>query len=222
MRGHPLPLSEPLFLQGACANPLKLLPLCAGRWSPSSKRGLMFRKMALTTASVVVAALFLNVPSATAQVESGRYAHPRITQAIDDANRVVLAGNLRPEASLANDRGAVPDAFPLEDMLLQLKRSPAQEQALQQFIDELHTQGSPNFHHWITAQEFGDRLGLAQPDLDAVTAWLQSHGFQVNVVYPSGMLIDFSGTAGQVRRAFQTEIHHLQVRGETHIANMRD
>ncbi|HET7184318.1 MAG TPA: protease pro-enzyme activation domain-containing protein [Terriglobales bacterium] len=121
-----------------------------------------------------------------------------------------------------NDRGRVPDSLPLEHMLLQLKRSPEQEAALQQFIDELHTQGSPNFHHWLTAQEFGERYGVAPSDLDAVTAWLESHGFQVNVVYPSGMLIDFSGTAGQVGAAFQTEIHHIEFKGERHLANMSD
>jgi hypothetical protein len=36
------------------------------------------------------------------------------------------------------------------------------------------------------------------------------------------MLIDFSGTAVQVRKAFETEIHHLQVNGEKHISNMSD
>ena len=36
------------------------------------------------------------------------------------------------------------------------------------------------------------------------------------------MLIDFSGTAGQVREAFHTEIHNLDVSGERHIANMSD
>jgi len=107
-------------------------------------------------------------------------------------------------------------------MLLQLKRSPEQELALQQFLDELHTKGSPNFQHWLTAEEFGERFGLARPDLDAVTGWLASHGFRVNVIYPSGMLIDFSGTAAQVRKAFQTEIHHLEVKGEKHIGNMSD
>ncbi|HYL96676.1 MAG TPA: protease pro-enzyme activation domain-containing protein [Terriglobales bacterium] len=107
-------------------------------------------------------------------------------------------------------------------MLLQLKRSPEQEQALQQFIDELHTKGSPNFHHWLTAQEFGERFGTAKPDLDAVSGWLESHGFKVNVVYPNGMVMDFSGTAAQVRKAFQTEIHRLEVRGEKHIGNMSD
>ena len=48
------------------------------------------------------------------------------------------------------------------------------------------------------------------------------HGFQVNHVSPSGMRIDFSGTAGQVMEAFRTEIHHLEVRGERHFANMQE
>src|SRR6266481_1817332 len=137
-------------------------------------------------------------------------------------DRVALPGNTHPEARLANDRGAVAKNFPMEHMLLQLKRSSEQEKALQQFIDGLHTKGSPNFHHWLTAQEFGERFGLAKPDLDAITIWLQSHGFRVNVVYPSGMLIDFSGTAAQVRTALQTEIHYLDVKGEKHVGNISD
>src|SRR6267378_4018125 len=36
------------------------------------------------------------------------------------------------------------------------------------------------------------------------------------------MLIDFSGTAAQVRKAFQTEIHHLEVKGERHVGNIGD
>ena len=45
---------------------------------------------------------------------------------------------------------------------------------------------------------------------------------KVNVVYENGLLIDFSGTAGQVREAFHTEIHNLNVKGVKHIANMSD
>src|SRR5216683_692209 len=180
----------------------------------------MVRK--LGSLSLVVFAILLVGPAVNAQVESGLHARPRITQSINEMDRVALQGNTHPEARLANDRGAVANDFAMEHMLLQLKRSPEQEQALQQFIDELHTKGSPNFHHWLTAQEFGERFGLAKPDLDAIAAWLQSHGFHVNVVYPSGMLIDFSGTAGQVRSAFQTEIHNLEVKGEKHVGNMSD
>ncbi len=180
----------------------------------------MFRK--LGSFSLVVVALLIGAPSVSAQIETGVHARPRVTQSVDETNRVALAGNTRPEARSAKDRGAVANDFPMEHMLLQLKRSPEQEQAVQQFIDELQIKSSPNFHHWLSAQEFGERFGLAQPDLDAVTRWLESHGFRVNVVYPSGMLIDFSGTAAQVRKAFQTEIHHLDVKGESHVGNISD
>jgi subtilase family serine protease len=107
-------------------------------------------------------------------------------------------------------------------MFLQLRRFPEQERELDQFIDQLHDPTSPNFHHWLTAQDFGQRYGLAAEDLSTISGWLQSHGFAVNVVYPNGILIDFSGTAGQVRNAFHTEIHYLELKGARHIANMRD
>src|SRR5229473_2410343 len=180
----------------------------------------MVRK--LGSLSFAVLAVLFAESAVNAQVESGWHARPRITQGISEMNRVALQGNIRPEARLANDRGPVASNFVMDHMLLQLKRSPEQEAALQQFIDELHTKDSPNFHHWLTAQEFGERFGLAKSDLDTVTAWLESHGLRVNVVYPSGMLIDFSGTAAQVRKAFQTEIHYLDVKGEKHVGNISD
>ncbi len=182
----------------------------------------MFRTLGFGSIPAGVLALLFTANSASAQVESAPGARTLINQNIDERNQVELKGNTRAEANAANDRGAVADDFPMEHMLLQLRRSPEQEQALQHFVDDLHRPGSPNFHRWITAQEFGARFGLAQQDLDTITRWLGSHGFQVNVVYPNGMVVDFSGTAGQVREAFKTEIHHLEVKGEKHLANMSD
>ncbi|MGO9953660.1 MAG: carboxypeptidase regulatory-like domain-containing protein, partial [Dissulfurispiraceae bacterium] len=145
-----------------------------------------------------------------------------ITQSVDESKLVMLNGNTRPEATSENDRGRVADSLPLEHMVLQLQRPPDREKALQQFIEELHDPASPNFHRWLTAQQFGQTFGLAQQDLDAITSWLGSHGFTVNVVYPSGMQIDFSGSAGQIRETFHTEIHYLDVKGVVHIANISD
>ena len=42
------------------------------------------------------------------------------------------------------------------------------------------------------------------------------------MVYPNGTLIDFSGTARQIRETFHTEIHRLVVNGARHVANMSD
>lgn len=93
---------------------------------------------------------------------------------------VTLWGNTRPEANAANDRGPVPDSFRLEHLMLQLRRTPERERALEQLIDQLHDPKSPNYHHWLTAQEFGQRYGLAQECLAIIVGWLQSYGFQAN------------------------------------------
>ncbi len=155
------------------------------------------------------------------QPTEGR-AEALIHEKVDENKLVTLKGNTRSEANAENDLGTVSDDFRMEHMMLQLKRSPQQEQAVEQLIADLHNPKSPNFHKWLTASEFGKNYGLAESDIQAITGWLESHGFVVNSVYPSGMMIDFSGDAGQVRRAFHTSIHNLNVEGVRHIANISD
>jgi subtilase family serine protease len=174
--------------------------------------------LSVLTVLAVLTAISIALP-VEAQVGAARRV---IIQGIDEGNLITLRGSTRPEATAANDRGALANDFPMEHMLLQLQRSPEQEQALAQFLDGLQKPGSANYHQWLTAQEYGERFGLAQPDLDTISGWLAGHGLKVNVVYPSRMMIDFSGTAGQVREAFRTEIHALDVNGARHIANMSD
>ncbi|MGB9489729.1 MAG: protease pro-enzyme activation domain-containing protein, partial [Terriglobales bacterium] len=146
---------------------------------------------------------------------------PRVTQQIDDSNLVRLYRNTRPEANFKNDRGAVADTYDIDHIWLQLQRSSEQEQELDQYIDQLNDRTSPNFHKWLTPEEYG-QFGVAKEDIDKVVGWLEYHGFRVNQIYPNNMLIDFSGTAGQIHDAFHTSIHNLEVNGEQHIANMSD
>ena len=135
----------------------------------------------------------------------------------------VLSGDTRPEArEPANDRGIVSDGLPLEHVMLQLRRPADRERALVTLIDQLHDRKSPNYQHWLSASEIGAQFGLVQSDMQTITSWLQHQGFTVNTVYPNRMVIDFSGTAGQIRAAFRTEIHNLSVDGVAHIANMTD
>src|ERR1035438_3163450 len=124
-----------------------------------------------------------------------------ITQTVDEGKLVTLRGNTRPEANYKNDRGLVPDDFPMPHMLFQLKRDPQLERELEQYVEGLTDKSSPNFRHWMLAAEQGEKYGLAQEDLDAITLWLESHGFAVNGIQPNRMVIDFSGTAGQIREA---------------------
>jgi subtilase family serine protease len=143
-----------------------------------------------------------------------------VSQQIDSHLTIAKIGNVRPEVSAANDRGRVEDSLVLEHMQLLLNRPAVTEAALKRFLDAQQDRSAPEYHQWLTAEEFGAKYGPSVHDVSAVVGWLQSHGFTVNNVQPSRMMIDFTGTAGAVREAFQTEIHRLNVNGAAHIANV--
>ncbi len=145
-----------------------------------------------------------------------------ITQQIDNSRLTTLAGNTRPEINALNDRGEVNPDLQLNHMLLLLQRSPEQEKALEQFIEEQHNPNSPLFQHWIQAAEFGQRFGLAQSDTDKITEWLESYGLKVEHVYPNQILIDYSGTASQIENAFHIQLHNYLINGELRMANTSD
>jgi subtilase family serine protease len=154
--------------------------------------------------------------------QSGALKRPLITQSTDENNLVTLPGNTRPEVRLANDQGLVADDLQMEHMYLQLKRSPEQQEAVEDLINRLHDQKAPEYHQWLTADQIAERFGPAEEVIQVVSDWLESHGFSVNVVYRPNGVIDFSGPASAIREAFHTEIHRLDVNGKPHIANVSD
>ncbi|HMD31091.1 MAG TPA: protease pro-enzyme activation domain-containing protein, partial [Candidatus Acidoferrales bacterium] len=147
-----------------------------------------------------------------------------ITNAVDESKLVVLGGNTPPAAyRIENDRGAVADDARFEHLLLLLKRDPETEARLLQRIEAMHDPASPEFHHWLTPDQLGAQFGTHPDDVAAIQGWLESHGFTINQAFRSGILLDFSGTARQVRETFHTEIHNLTLpNGEKHVANIRD
>jgi hypothetical protein len=151
---------------------------------------------------------------------------PRVQGPVDDAMRVSLHGNAHPptQAGLdpGQDQGAVEDSQPAGRMLLLLQRSPAQETALNDFLQAAHTPGNPGFHQWLTPEAFGRLYGPADSDLAAVTAWLESHGLAIQKVHAGRLAIEFSGTAGQVSEAFQTKLHRYLDHGEARMASPTD
>src|SRR5712692_8268603 len=144
----------------------------------------------------------------------------RITQAVDETQLVRLRGNVHPLARPEFDQGAVEDWRPMNRMLLLLQRSPEQEAALQKLMEEQQSKDSPNFHKWLTPQQFGIQFGPADADIQTLTDWLTRHGFQGIKVGAGRTTIEFSGTVGQVRNVFHTEIHRFAVNGETRQANV--
>src|SRR5216684_2164020 len=153
-------------------------------------RGVLAGALLLALSGLQVGA---QTPAAQSGADQRNRVAARVTETVDDTNRMVLRGNVHPQARAEFDTGVVADAQPVTRMLLLLQRSEEQETALRQLMDE-------------------------QP----VTDWLTLHGFQVSKVSKGRTVIEFSGNVGQVRSAFGTEIHKYNVKGEEHFANVKD
>jgi subtilase family serine protease len=175
-------------------------------------------RMPVTSLLVLACVSFLNVRT-SAQTS---YVAPRITEAVNDSKLTVLHGNTYPLARPQFDRGPAPSDLPMERMQLVLKRGPEQEAALEKFMAEQQDQSSVNYHKWLTPVQFGQQFGPAEQDIQTITSWLTSHGFQINNVSNGRTVIQFSGTAGQVQEALHTPIHEFVVNGEQHWANATD
>jgi subtilase family serine protease len=147
---------------------------------------------------------------------------PMIVQPINEAQLTTLRGNTHPLAQPQFDIGAAPPNLPLNRMLLVLKRSPEQEFALNELLDDQQDRASSSYHKWLTPDEFGAQFGPSDQDLQLVTGWLQTHGVQVNRVTHGRTVIEFSGLEAQVEEAFHTQIHKYLVNGEEHWANATD
>jgi Pro-kumamolisin, activation domain/Bacterial Ig-like domain (group 3) len=154
--------------------------------------------------------------------KAGAQVRPQVVQVVDNARRVTLVGNVHPLALVANDRGVVAESMPMFRMLLLLKRSDDQESALQAYMEEQQSKSSPNYHAWLSPQEFGAQYGPADADIQAVTDWLTQQGFTIGKVYAGKTVIEFSGTASQVQSAFGTAIHNFSVNGKLYSANASD
>ncbi len=97
-----------------------------------------------------------------------------------------------------------------------------QSEALERLLDEQQNPSSPQFHSWLTPEEFGELFGLSPDDLTKVSGWLEAQGFQVEAVAKSRTYITFNATAGQVRNTFKTELHRYRAEGDSHFANAGD
>lgn len=147
---------------------------------------------------------------------------PRVTQAVDMRNLVTLRGNVHPLARPEFDQGVAPDDLPMNRMLLVLQRGADQEASLRRMLDEQQVKFSEKFHQWLTPEQFGQQFGPADSDVQAVTNWLSSQGFQGIKVGAGHLIVEFSGTAGLVRQSLGTEVHKFRVAGADHWANAGD
>jgi photosystem II stability/assembly factor-like uncharacterized protein len=92
----------------------------------------------------------------------------------------------------------------------------------EQFLEELQTIGSPNFHHFLTAQQWIERFAPAAQDEEAVVQWANSQGLRVTHRYADRTLVDLEAPVATIEKAFTVSINTYAVGTNSFFSNDRD
>jgi kumamolisin len=104
------------------------------------------------------------------------------------------------------DLGAAASGTPISVTIALKLRNPEQ---LEEVLQNVYTEGNPQYHHFLTAQEFASTYGPDAGTVASVTKRFQSQGLTVTRLTTT--LLRLSGTAGQIQKALATQIHMRQV-----------
>jgi uncharacterized protein (TIGR03437 family) len=147
-------------------------------------------------------------------------AQPRLVKGqIDDARRARMTGHVHPMATAANDLGPLDASVALPAITLVLRPTPEQQAELDRLLTAQQDPSSPDYHRWLTPEQYADRFGASPDDIAKISAWLEQHNLHVTTVGRARTSIVFTGTAGDVSQVLQIGFHRYSVDGRTHFAN---
>src|ERR1035441_4501509 len=147
-------------------------------------------------------------------------AQPRLIKGpIQDTHRTRMTGYIHPMAKAENDLGPLDASVTLPAITLVLSQTPEQQADLDGFLIAQQDPSSPDYHRWLSPEQYADRFGASPDDMAKITAWLEQHNLHVTTVGRGRTSVAFTGSAGDVGQAFQISFHRYGVDGLTHFAN---
>src|SRR5208282_522263 len=126
-----------------------------------------------------------------------------INAPIASAQTVALHGTVPPDALKLPTFGDVPAGTVLR---LQIWFKPRNQASLNELLAAQQDPKSPEYHQWLSPQEYARRFGPADGDFNKVSQWLTAEGFQVTGGAASAGDIKFSGSVLTIGRVFNTRI----------------
>jgi hypothetical protein len=136
--------------------------------------------------------------------------------------RVPAAGGPTP-IQVLNGKYTLTGPFdPTQMLRLVLGLQPPKLAEEEQFLTELQTKGSPNFHQFLTADQWNARFAPAVQDEQAVVDWATSQGLTVTQRYPNRLTVSLEGNVATIEKAFNVKINAYQNGADSFFSNDRD
>lgn len=135
------------------------------------------------------------------------------------APRVTRPGSVSPFAREATDLGPLPLSETHQIVVgLELRN----REELEAFLTDVQDPSSPNYHHFLTQEQFNARFAPTPEDEQAVVSHLDQSGLAVTQRFPNRLIIDAAGNVAAIERAFGVRLHAVRFRGKSHFAALRD
>ena len=112
---------------------------------------------------------------------------------------LALAANAQPNVDMGLAATSQPTRVTL---VLKLHNQPA----LERYIRDTVTPGSPHFRQFLSTRQFAARYGATDAELARVQAFLKQQGLSSKIM-PNHMAVLADGTLAQFAKAFRTSIH---------------
>jgi hypothetical protein len=111
---------------------------------------------------------------------------------------------------------------PTQMLRLVLGLQPPNLAAERQFLLDLQTKGSPQFHRFLTAAEWNARFAPSIESEQAVVNWAQASGLTVTNRYPNRLVVDVEAPVAIIQTALNVAINTYQTGGTTFFSNDRN
>jgi len=137
-------------------------------------------------------------------------------------DRGLLKGRQTPVQVLNGTAKLVSHYSPEQKLRLVLAVKPPHMAEEEQFLEELQTKGSPNFHAFLTPEQWNARFAPSAADEQRVVDWAKSEGLTVTNRFANRLLVDLEAPAGTIEKAFGVTINNYRVDDEVDYSNDRD
>jgi hypothetical protein len=119
------------------------------------------------------------------------------------AERQLIHGRVPPESVRAQTVGRLPASTRLNAVISLPLRNTA---ALSNLLDELYRPGGTNFHQYLAPERFAELFGPTEQNYQAVAAFAEANGLTVTGAHPNRTLLDVSGSAADLEKAFHVNL----------------
>ena len=84
------------------------------------------------------------------------------------------------------------------------------QEELTNLLQQIYDPASPNYHHYLTPEEFTARFGPTADDYQAVRRFAEQNGFTVTYTHPNRVVLDVEGSVTDIERTLHVTMHTYQ------------